>query len=179
MSENKILNFQGVEELKSYVTPGIHEATIVSIVTDTQNEKDFIGLNLKAKNGSFDHTERFYTSSEKGMNVTVQRIRHMIKNLFNEEVANKVYSIEELNKLLAGVTGRWKFTGEEYQSTKDPGKTGIKVQLAYSNFVEPISVKSYETKLSFDPSRDIKRLPDHPMKDDKQESSIKVDEKLF
>lgn len=155
---SKTFGFKGVEQIMGRIDPGIEEATITGISDGTNdNGKYYLAVKMKTIDGMREHEERFYFSTERGERISLQRLKSIISELVDKTKAEGEYSLEQLNALLSGKTGRWKFVGEEYEYN---GDLRMRVQLDFSNFVENIKVPKAESKLKFDPKKDVKFLPD-------------------
>lgn len=158
----KTFGFKGVEEVKSRVQPGIDKLMITGVTDDTNdNDKYFLAIGMVSLDGNREHTERFYFTTERGEKISLQRIKSLLKELIGDEKAEGEYNVEQLNALLTGIKGRYKFVGEEYEYN---GDLRLRTQLQYSGFVEKITISDEDSKLKFDENKDIKRLPIAPSK---------------
>ena len=107
---SKKLGFSEVEEIKGRFEPGISKCKIEKVYWDTNdNGKEYLGLDLVGISDNRQHTEKFFFSTPKGEQVSLQRIKSLISSLLGEDKANEDYSVEELHSLLKGKKGRWKF----------------------------------------------------------------------
>ena len=158
--EKMKFGFSDVEEVKGRVEPGIEDVQITGVKSDTNdNGKDFLGVDMVSLDGNREHTERFYFTTEKGIKISLQRIKSLLKTVVGEEKAGNEYSEDQLNALLTGTKVRLKFVGEEY--TNNEGDLRMRTQLGFSAFSESIKVTKENSKLKFT-GRDIKRLPVAP-----------------
>ena len=154
--------FGDVEDLKGYIEPGIEEVVIAGVeYKKNDNNKPYIGVKLITTDGSREHTERFFVSTEKGTKTSLKRIKSLLKEILGEQKANQDYTVEELNKMLVGKKGRMKFIGEEYEYN---GEVRVRTSLAFMGFVESLDIKKEESRLTYNPnnSRDYIKLPAKP-----------------
>ncbi len=157
---SKTFGFKGVDEIMGRIEPGIEEAQITGVTDGTNdNGKYYLSIKFVSIDGSKEHEERFYFTTEKGERISLQRLKSLIRELIGKDKAEGEYTLEQLNTILTGKKGRWKFTGEEYEYN---GDIRMRTQLAFSNFVEPLTVPKEESKLKFDKNRDIKLMPIAP-----------------
>lgn len=155
---NKTLSFKGVEELMGRIEPGIDEVEITGVEDgENDNGKYYLSIKLVSLDKKREHDEKFYFTTEKGQKISLSRLRSLIKELLGEAAVadDKEYSVEQLNKLLTGQKFRGKFVGEEYEYDD---QVRIRTSFAFSGFAENMSVPAEESKLSFNPNKDIKRL---------------------
>lgn len=163
----KQFGFDNVEEVKGRIQPSIEEVEITGVVWETNdNGKDYVGVGMVSLDGTGEHEERFFFTTPKGEKISLQRLKSMVKVLLGEDKSKEVLSIDQLNAQLTGKKGRAKFVGEEYDSGDG---IRLRTQLAYSNFIESLDISSEDSKLKFDPDRDIKKLPVAPSKKQKKE----------
>ena len=159
---SKTFGFKGVEEIMGRIQPGIEEAQVTGVTDGTNdNDKYFLAIKFVSLDGAKEHEERFYFTSEKGERISLQRLKSMLRELIGKDKAEGEYSLDQLNAMLTGKKARWKFVGEEYEYN---GEIRMRTQLAFSNFVEPLTVPKEESKLKFDKNRDIKLMPTPPTK---------------
>lgn len=169
---SKKFGFKGVEEVKSRIQPSIEKAQITGVTDDTNdNDKYFLAVAMLSLDGSREHTERFYFSTPKGEKISLQRVKSLLKELLGEKKAEGEYTVEELNALLTGQEGRFKFVGEEYEYN---GDIRLRTQLGYSAFCESLAISDEDSRMKFDEIKDIKRVPIAPSR-----KPAKVDEDLF
>lgn len=171
----KTFGFKGVEEVKSRIEAGIEKCQIVGVEDGTNdNNKYFLALGLLTTDGMREHTERFYFSTEKGEKISLQRIKSLIKELVGDDKSEGEYNVQELNAMLTGVKGRFKFVGEEYEYN---GDIRMRTQLSYSGFCEKASVSDEDSKLKFNEKKDVKYLPVAPSV--KEKAASKLDDKIL
>jgi len=156
----KTFGFKGVEEVKGRIEPSIEKAQIIGVSDDTNdNDKYFLAVNLLSLDGNREHTERFYFSTPKGEKISLQRVKSLLKEILGDKKSEGEYTVEELNAMLTGQKGRFKFIGEEYEYN---GDLRLRTQLAYSGFCENLSISDEDSRLKFNAAKDIKRLPMAP-----------------
>ena len=154
---SKTFGFKGVEEIMGRIQPGIEEAQITGVVDGTNdNGKYYLSLKFVTLDGAREHEERFYFTTDKGERISLQRLKSILREVAGKEKADGEYTVEQLNAMLTGKKARWKFTGEEYEYN---GDIRLRTQLAFSDFIESLNVKSEDSKLKFDENKDIKRMP--------------------
>lgn len=157
---SKKFGFKDVEEVKSRIEPSVEKVQITGVIDDTNdNDKYYLAIAMVSLDGSREHTERFYFSTPKGEKISLQRIKSLLKELLGDEKSEGEYNVDELNAILTGQKGRFKFVGEEYTYN---GDIRLRTQFAYSGFCENLSVKDEDSRLKFNEAKDIKRLPVAP-----------------
>lgn len=154
---SKTFGFKGVEEIMGRIQPGIEEAQITGVTDGTNdNGKYYLSIKFVTLDNNREHEERFYFTTEKGERISLQRIKSLIRELVGADKADGEYTLEQLNAMLTGKKGRFKFVGEEYEYD---GDVRMRTQLAFSSFVESLKISKEDSKLKFDNTRDIKTLP--------------------
>jgi hypothetical protein len=159
MNETLNFNFDQVEDFKGRIEPGVEECVITGITqNENANGKPYIEMGFVTLDKQREHKEKFYISSEKAQKMTLLRFKHIIKVLLGPEKAENKYSLEQLNKLFTGLKGRFLFVGEEYIYD---GEIRIRTNLAFFNFVEPLTIPKEKSKLKYDPlnKNHMKKLP--------------------
>ena len=152
-------DFNDVEDFKGRIEPGVEECQITGVAEgESQNGKPYIEVGFLTVDGLREHKEKFYVSSEKGTRMTLLRLKHMIKTLIGDAKAQQSYNIDQLNALFTGIKGRFLFFGEEYEYD---GEIRVRTNLAFLNFVEPLSITVDKSKLRYDPNNKnhLKKLP--------------------
>jgi hypothetical protein len=179
-------NFTEVEDFKGRIEPGVEECEITGIKEGESNSgSKYIEMGFITLDKNRTHNERFYVSSEKAVKMTMLRFKHLIKVLKGEEYANKSYNLDQLNSILTGLKGRFLFFGEEYLSGNENGEKEIRVRtnLAFLNFVEPLTIPAEKSKLHYDPTNKnhLKRLPVEvaSLVKKKSEETPKIDDEIF
>ena len=157
---SKTFEFKNVKEVMGRIQPGIDEAVITGVTDDkNDNGKYYLSIKMVSLDGKREHEERFYFSTEKGERISLQRLKSLIREMVGKEKAEDDYTLEQLNAMLTGKEGRWLFVGEEYEWE---GDVRLRTSLAFSNFVEKITVKAADSKLKFDEIKNIKKIPKAP-----------------
>lgn len=140
-----ILNFNGVEEAvassSKSLQVGIQPVVIVDVeLKKMENDKgsEYIAITLRNEAATQMNEEKFFVNSEKAVNSTLGRIKHLIHNAVGEEASEKSYSIEDLKKLLVGKSFRANIVGEEFLGSD--GVVYVRTQLPYGGFAESLSV---------------------------------------
>lgn len=156
----KTFGFKGVEDVMGRIEPGIDDVEITGVEDGTNdNGKYYLSIKLVSLDHKREHDERFYFTTEKGQKISLQRLKSLIKELLGEEKAEGEYNVEQLNALLTGQKFRGKFVGEEYEYDD---QVRIRTSFAFLGFAEKLDVPAAESKLTFNPSKDIKRMPVAP-----------------
>ena len=82
-------------------------------------------------------------------------VRNQLDSISSESAEDYVNKVA---KVFVGKTARWKFAGKEI-----PGKEGkqswFKAELAPFGFVESLDISKEQSKLKFNPDKDLKKLP--------------------
>ena len=177
MSKNSF-DFNNVESIKGRVQPGVEELEITGVIGDTNdNDKYYLEVSTISLDRQNEHNERFYFSTEKGSQISKQRLKSLLITILGNEKANGNFSEEQLNAALTGKKFRGLLTGEEYEYN---GETRMRTQFAFNNFSESLDVSKEKSKLKFDPVRHVKRLPVAPsMRNTNTEGDGKSTENLF
>jgi len=181
MSTFSTKNYEAKEQsFDTYIKPGIVVAKITEIVYGESKKKKTPYLEIHfdeydpetKKPTGRKGTTLWYLSSnawepEKGTG-TKWRLVYMADKLAvrqqldeSTDTATSAQDlVEKVNKVFAGKMGRFVFTGEEI-APSDPSKSvWVKAELRPWKFVE--DVKTNPTQLTFDPNKDIKKLPVQP-----------------
>jgi hypothetical protein len=163
---SKKFGFSDVDLVKGRIEPSIEEVQITGVLWDTNpNGKDFLAIALVTLDNNREHEERFFFSTEKGEKISLQRIKSLIKAVCGDEASKKEYDVDQLNALLTGKKFRAKFTGSEYAKVDDAtGESEIRIgtSLGFAGFAESLEIIKEDSKLTFNPTKDIKRLPVPP-----------------
>jgi hypothetical protein len=167
------------EKATKYITPGVHEVTILKIEgTTSQSGLPMINISLHLKDGDSENANTFRIVMQK---TNGEENEYSLKKL--QHIATKVVTLESylavtgsnieeygqnLNDLLAGNSLRMKFTGEERLKTDGSGTTVIS-NIGLPDFAEAIQEGSeypvvVETKLVYNPADqyDFKKLAVKP-----------------
>lgn len=156
----KTFELKGIEEVKSRIEPSIVNAQITGVADETSAKgKYFLAVSMITLDGNREHKERFYFTTPRGEEISLQRIKTLLKGLLGEDKAEGNYNVEQLNTMLTGQKGRFKFVGEEYLYN---GEIRLRTQLDYANFCENLSIIDSDSQLKFNEAKDIKRLPIPP-----------------
>jgi len=174
---NKKFGFENVEEVKSRIDPGVEEIQFTGVVSGiNDNQKEYLEFGVVSIDGSRDHTERFYFTTEKGIKISLQRIKSILKVVLGDEKAKGNYDVSELNAMLSGKKARVLFASEEYEYN---GEVRAKTSFAFSGFIEALSVSKEDSKLKFNPAKHIKRLPVAPSQKAAAVSNSDINDDLF
>lgn len=158
----KQFGFNDVEEVKGRIQPSIEKVEITGVMWKTNdNQKDYVGVSMVSLDGTAEHEERFFFSTPKGEQISLQRLKSLIKALLGEDKSKETFDIDQLNAQLTGKKARVKFVGEEYDAGEG---VRLRTQLAFSSFVESLDISDEDSKLKFNPDRDIKKLAIAPSK---------------
>lgn len=158
--DNIKLDFTGIvddsDERKNRIRPGIHICKVVDVGHGTnQNGKQYISVKLENTDGTREHVEMFFLTTEKAIEWTKKRLVHLIDNVTGTKKELTEIDLIAIAKLLKGKTARFLFVGEEYEYE---GNVRIKTMLNFLPFVENISVDETKSKFEFDENRNIKKL---------------------
>jgi hypothetical protein len=152
--------FAGVESavntFKDRIEPGVHEVKILGVtIEENKNGKKYIAIKCESLDGSAEHEEKMYISTDKGMEATTSRIKHLLEVVVQKPIETEV-TVESISKSLKNKEVRIKFTGEEFLNSK--GDVAVAASFAFKSFAEHMSVNP--SKLKYNPSNsyDYKKL---------------------
>jgi len=161
---SELFNFENVDDNVStgerqYIYPGIYNNVVIKKVSHVEKPENggapYIELELYAKAGGPDNSKAFrlYTS-ERALEGSMKRLKHLAKRVATEQEVNSIKSIEDFNDLLRGRSVRMKFCGEQYEYN---GEVKEKATIGYLPFAEAIEegaavpvVADEDTQLTYD-----------------------------
>lgn len=168
-------NFDNVvaaeEFISKYILPGITEVTITGIGCGKSSSKgtEFIKVEVKERVGekTCENSYYFKGDSDKVTEISKGALLSIGSAAIGEEncknAARTATSLEDLaNKLnmaLVGKSLRMRFGGEEVLPQDTNKKIWVKTVFSTGLFCESISVSKEASKLKYDESKAIKRLP--------------------
>ena len=158
----------------SILEPGIHNVKTESLEAGYSSQTKAPYIDWKVTDGSATCTNRYYLntavkpgSTKSAWDITKNAFLQIVANALNlnEEVAKSKLPVaqtpEELaTKLAAVVVGkpfRIKINGKE--DKKSDGSIILRSEFASGRFCESASIPDAETRLRFNPAKDIKRVP--------------------
>lgn len=173
-----MISTKNVEESKSYVSAYIKPGITICRVAHMEHATPEIGsahiklfletrpmeeLNNEPQKGEFS----MYTT-EKATKYTLSQIADIAKacgipkgEIDQIQAEDWSSYVAQIKPMIQGKFLRWKFRGEEVLS-KTTGKKWLKASLPTWSFVEP---DTDTVGLTFDPEKDITKLPDHDVED--------------
>lgn len=161
MSNNMILNFNGVEEAKASGSKSLQVGVQTVVVVDVELKKmendkgtEYIAITLRNEAATQMNEEKFFVNSEKAIASTLGRIKHLIHNVIGEAASEQSYSIDDLKRLLVGKSFRANIVGEEFLGSD--GIVYVRTQLPYGGFAESLSVDIKDSALKERPVKKLK-----------------------
>jgi hypothetical protein len=142
---------------KAHITPGIWPVQITGLdLKKNSNEKDYLSIAVQSLDGTREHEEQMFLSTEKAVEWTKKRLSHLFEAIFGVGSAPGDIVFSELRKRLVGSKVRIVFQGEEIETKK--GNRMIVTNMKFMNFAENINVPENQSNLKYSPERDIKMM---------------------